>query len=54
LSDLFNYDSKLVDGGVIAWPISRTRPDRDAEKREIEFTIQAQVLGVAESGKEEL
>jgi hypothetical protein len=54
LSDLDNYDSKLVDGGVVAWPVKYTNADRKNDKREVEFTIQAQVLKAAESSKEEL
>jgi hypothetical protein len=54
LSDLNNYDSKLSDGGVIAWPTSYTSADRKNDKREVEFTIQAQVLKAADSSKEEL
>jgi len=54
LSDLDNYDSKLEDGGVIAWPTSYSTADRKNDKREVEFTIQAQVLKAAEASKEEL
>lgn len=49
LTDLTKYSSKLVDGGVVAWPASYTTPDRSTKERTMEFTIKAQVLS-AKSG----
>ncbi|KAK3291568.1 uncharacterized protein B0H64DRAFT_366921 [Chaetomium fimeti] len=48
LLDLSKYSSKLVDGGVIAYPIHHSFPKRAQGKREIEFQIQAQVLQLNE------
>ena len=52
LLSLENYVDKPVDGKVVAWPTDRTDPDREGEKPDIEFTIQAQVLRETEEGRE--
>lgn len=44
LADLSKYTSVPRDGGVVAWPISYERPPRMQDKRELTFTIRAQVL----------
>ncbi|KAH6842345.1 hypothetical protein B0I37DRAFT_195996 [Chaetomium sp. MPI-CAGE-AT-0009] len=48
LLDLSKYSSKLVDGGVIAYPIQHSLPKRAQGKRDIEFQVQAQVLQLNE------
>ena len=49
LLDLTKYNSKPQDGGVIAWPTSHTNLDRMLDKRDINFTIEAQVLRLKEN-----
>ena len=44
LMDLSKYSAKLADGGVIAYPINYTGPKRSDGKRDIEFTVKAEVL----------
>ncbi|KAL2115340.1 hypothetical protein VTJ04DRAFT_9595 [Mycothermus thermophilus] len=48
LSDLSKYSPHLVDGGVIAYPIEHTTPDRKAGERDIDIKIKAQVLKLKE------
>lgn len=36
----------------MAWPVSHTRPDTANDKRDIEFTVKAQVLKVKEIASE--
>lgn len=52
LLDTGKYSAKLADGGVVAYPVNKTKAKRSARKREIEFTIKAQVLK-AKAGVEE-
>ena len=44
LLDLDNYSEELVNGGVVAYPVSHTKPKRSENKREIKIEIKAQVL----------
>ena len=44
LLDLQKYTPKIADGAVVAWTTSHTSLDRMLDKREIEFTVKAQVL----------
>ncbi|KAM0333964.1 hypothetical protein ACHAQA_000982 [Verticillium albo-atrum] len=44
LVDLSKYAPDAADGGVIAWPISHSRPNLREKKRDIEFVVKAQVL----------
>ncbi|KAK2053127.1 hypothetical protein LY76DRAFT_525258 [Colletotrichum caudatum] len=44
LADLGNYKAVPEDGAVVAWPVSHSRPDVDNHKRDIKFTVKAQVL----------
>ncbi|CRK48101.1 hypothetical protein BN1723_001358 [Verticillium longisporum] len=44
LEDLSKYSPDAVDGGVVAWPISHSRPNLREKKRDIEIVIKAQVL----------
>ncbi|KAK2011655.1 hypothetical protein LZ32DRAFT_659477 [Colletotrichum eremochloae] len=44
LADLSNYKAVPEDGAVVAWPVSHSRPDVDNHKRDIKFTVKAQVL----------
>ncbi|KAJ4404086.1 hypothetical protein N0V85_004949 [Neurospora sp. IMI 360204] len=53
LSDITKYTSKPTDGAVVAYPVDKTRADRAEGKREMEFTIKAQVLKVDDSVPEE-
>jgi hypothetical protein len=53
------YSPRLSDGGVVAWPVKYTRANRKEDDRDIEFTIQAQVLSTKpertpEEAKDEL
>ncbi|EEY20969.1 predicted protein [Verticillium alfalfae VaMs.102] len=43
-SDCPRYSPDAVDGGVVAWPISHSRPNLREKKRDIEIVIKAQVL----------
>ncbi|KAL0930172.1 uncharacterized protein CTRU02_214992 [Colletotrichum truncatum] len=52
LTNLENYSPTAKDAAVVAWPISHTRPNIEEKKRDIEFTIKAQVLKIKESAKE--
>ncbi|KAK3682821.1 hypothetical protein B0T22DRAFT_539808 [Podospora appendiculata] len=57
LLDITKYSAELADGKVVAWPINKTKAQRNAGEREIEFTIRAQVLEAApveSAEKEEL
>lgn len=47
------YTAKPTDGGVVAYPVDKTRANRAEGKREMEFTIKAQVLKVDDSVPEE-
>ncbi|KAK3486918.1 uncharacterized protein B0T23DRAFT_236974 [Neurospora hispaniola] len=53
LSDMTKYTAKPTDGGVVAYPVDKTRANRAEGKREMEFTIKAQVLKVDDSVPEE-
>ncbi|KAK1998394.1 hypothetical protein LX36DRAFT_529425, partial [Colletotrichum falcatum] len=44
LADLANYKAAPEDGAVVAWPVSHSRPDLANDKRDIRFTVKAQVL----------
>ncbi|KAK1982992.1 hypothetical protein LZ30DRAFT_589375 [Colletotrichum cereale] len=44
LADLGNYKPAPEAGAVVAWPVSHSRPDVANNKRDIEFTVKAQVL----------
>ncbi|KAK2040723.1 hypothetical protein LZ31DRAFT_473999 [Colletotrichum somersetense] len=44
LADLGNYKAVPEDGAVVAWPVSHSRPDVNNHKRDIKFTVKAQVL----------
>jgi hypothetical protein len=48
LSDLSKYSEKLVDGGVVAYPVSHTKPRRFQDKRDMEIEITAEVLKLNE------
>ncbi|KAK1580573.1 uncharacterized protein LY79DRAFT_636517 [Colletotrichum navitas] len=50
LADLGNYKAVPEDGAVVAWPVSHSRPDVDNHKRDIKFTVKAQVLKRKEGG----
>jgi hypothetical protein len=61
LGDTSKYSPKLSEGAVVAWPTKFTRAKRSQGKRDIEFTVKAQVLKAKEdagdagaSAKEEL
>ena len=47
------YTAKPTDGAVVAYPVDKTRANRAEGKREMEFTIKAQVLKVDDSVPEE-
>ncbi len=49
LADLSSYKPSAQDGGVVAWPVEHTTPDRRHDRREIRFTIMAQVLRETEA-----
>ncbi|KAL2022248.1 hypothetical protein VTK56DRAFT_5858 [Thermocarpiscus australiensis] len=44
LLDTSKYSGELRDGGVVAYPINHTSPKRSKGRRDIEFTVKAQVL----------
>lgn len=46
------YQAVAKDAAVVAWPVSHTRPDTANGKRDIEFTVKAQVLKITESVSE--
>ncbi|KAK4232719.1 Glucarate dehydratase [Achaetomium macrosporum] len=48
LLDLSKYSAKLVDGGVVAYPVHHSLPKRSQNKRDMEFTVKAQVLKLKE------
>ncbi|KAJ4294694.1 hypothetical protein N0V88_004924 [Collariella sp. IMI 366227] len=48
LADLGKYSGELADGGVVAYPVHRTKANRWVDKRDIEFKIQAEVLNANE------
>ncbi|KAK1497970.1 hypothetical protein CTAM01_07607 [Colletotrichum tamarilloi] len=52
LADLSSYQAVPKDAAVVAWPVSHTRPDTANGKRDIEFTVKAQVLKVKEVAPE--
>lgn len=52
LADLESYASVPKDAAVVAWPVSHTRPDIANSKRDIEFTVKAQVLKLKEDATE--
>lgn len=60
--DISKYSAKPADGSVVAYPTSKTKAKRSADKREIKFTIKAQALkakadedaGASDDKKDEL
>lgn len=48
LSDLSKYSAKLVDDGVVAYPVHYTFAKRGQNKRDIEFQVKAEVLKLNE------
>jgi len=44
LSDIKKYSPKLTDGGVVGYPIRKTRAKRWVNKRDAEFTVKAEVV----------
>jgi len=44
LSDLKKYVIEPEDDHVVAWPVGHTKPDTFRDKRDVEFTIRAQLL----------
>lgn len=44
LTDLSKYSPRLIDGGVVGWPIEYTYPKRSKGERNMSFTLKAQVL----------
>lgn len=44
LLDTSKYSAKLVDGGVIAYPVNWTWAKRGQGERDIQFRVKAQVL----------
>ncbi|KAK1673792.1 hypothetical protein BDP55DRAFT_669236 [Colletotrichum godetiae] len=52
LADLGSYQAVPKDAAVVAWPVSHTRPDTANDKRDIEFTVKAQVLKTKEGASE--
>lgn len=44
LADLSKYGPELVDGGVVGWPTQFTKPARKEGRRQMRFTLKAQVL----------
>ncbi|KAK3349783.1 hypothetical protein B0T25DRAFT_249297 [Lasiosphaeria hispida] len=54
LLDIAKYSAKLADGGVVAYPVKRTKARRGAKKRDIEFSIKAQVLKLKLEVEEEI
>ena len=53
LADLTKYTAKPTEGAVVAYPVQKTQADRAEGKREMEFTIKAQVLKVDDSVAED-
>ncbi|KAL2127607.1 hypothetical protein VTI74DRAFT_10432 [Chaetomium olivicolor] len=53
LLDLEKYSGELADGGVVAYPVNRTKPNRWLDKREMEFKVQAEVLKANEEADTE-
>lgn len=53
LSDITKYTAKPTEGAVVAYPVQKTQADRAEGKRDMEFTIKAQVLKVDESVPED-
>lgn len=53
LSDITKYTAKPAEGAVVAYPVHKTQADRAEGKREMEFTIKAQVLKVDDSVPED-
>lgn len=54
LADISKYSSKLVDGGVVGWPIEYTYPSRSKGERNMTFTLKAQVLNSPASVPEKI
>ncbi|KAF9882498.1 hypothetical protein CkaCkLH20_00534 [Colletotrichum karsti] len=52
LADLSNYSPTPKDAAVVSWPVSHTRPNLDEKKRDIKFTVKAQVLKLKEGATE--
>lgn len=53
LLDITKYTAKPAEGAVVAYPVAKTQADRAEGKREMEFTIKAQVLKVDDSVPED-
>ena len=49
LSDLDKYSPTMADGAVLAYPVDKTKAKRYEGKRDMEFTIKAQVVKAAEA-----
>ncbi|AEO64689.1 uncharacterized protein THITE_2110984 [Thermothielavioides terrestris NRRL 8126] len=52
LRDLTKYSADLVDGGVVAYPVHHSTPQRARNKRDIEFRVKAEVLKKKEEGED--
>ncbi len=50
LLNLAAYKPQAEDGGIIAWPVEHTTPDRRHDRREIRFQIKAQLLRKSAGG----
>jgi hypothetical protein len=44
LLDLERYSAEPVDGGVVAWPVHHSEPNRAKGTADITFEVKAQVL----------
>lgn len=44
LLDLERYSAEPVDGGVVAWPVHHSEPNRATGRADITFEVKAQVL----------
>lgn len=44
LLDLEKYSAEPMDGGVVAWPVHHTEPNRARGRVDITFEVKAQVL----------
>ncbi|KAK0707883.1 hypothetical protein B0H67DRAFT_588843 [Lasiosphaeris hirsuta] len=54
LLDVAKYSAKLVDGGVVAYPVRKTKARRGGQNRDMEFSIKAQVLKLKADAVEEV
>ncbi|AEO69769.1 uncharacterized protein THITE_43138 [Thermothielavioides terrestris NRRL 8126] len=51
LHNLAKYKSRVIEHGVLAWPVDHTKPDRDKGQRDMTFKIQAMSVSESEDGK---